>query len=209
MSLLQSPDELHRRLDRLAAKKELLEARRAATSAALDEAEAAQRRYGGAQPLILTIGQLYRKRSVESVQENVTKALQLVFERPYEFILKQGEKRGQIEDEMLVKVGNAEMDPVTEMGGGITDVISIVLRPILWSKMKSRTSPVMVLDEPARLVNSDLSVRNLSQLLWQLAKGLSLQFIVVTNKPGLAHCVDRLFEVVKRDEVSEVHGTAG
>jgi chromosome segregation ATPase len=208
---LPNPDssQLRRRIERLAAKRDVLQARRDELEGVLVTSKLDQIRYGEAQQLIIKIGQLYRKRSVESVQENVTKALQLVFERPYEFILRQEVRRGQIEDEMLVKVGSAEMDPVTEMGGGITDVISIVLRPILWSKMKSRTSPVMVLDEPARLVNSDLSVRNLSQLLWQLAKGLSLQFIVVTNKPGLAHSVDRLFEVVKRNEVSEVNGTAG
>ncbi len=167
-------------------------------------AESSQKAHIEALPISIQIGQAYRELALGEVQSLVSQALTAVFERPYECKLTQVVKRGQPEVSITVVDSGREMDPVTSMGGGILDVISLALRVVVWTLMPNRTDGVIILDEPARLVNSETSVKNLSSLLKLLSKSLSVQFIVVTNRPALSTGASRVFEVSREGNESRI-----
>ena len=170
----------------------------------LSKAKISQNSHLEALPISIQVGQAYRELALKEVQSLVSQALTAVFERPYECKLTQVVKRGQTEVSITVIDGDLEMDPVTSMGGGILDVISLALRVVVWTLMPNRTDGVIILDEPARLVNSETSVKNLGSLLNLLSESLSVQFIVVTNRPALSLGASRVFEVSKEGNESRV-----
>ncbi|MGA0383382.1 MAG: hypothetical protein ACO3L1_00100 [Flavobacteriaceae bacterium] len=170
----------------------------------LSSAKSEQKAHLEALPISIQVGQAYRELALKEVQDLISKALTAVFDRPYECNLKQSIKRGQPEVSITVVDCGREMDPVSSMGGGIVDVISLALRVVVWALMPDRTDGVIILDEPARLVNSESSVKNLGSLLKLLSDSLSIQFIVVTNRPSLSLGASRVFEVSKENNESKV-----
>jgi DNA repair exonuclease SbcCD ATPase subunit len=183
---------------------ELVELELAGKLAQLASAKLSQKSHLEALPVSIQVGQAYRELALNEVQSLVSQALTAVFERPYECRLTQVVKRGQPEVSITVVDGDREMDPVTSMGGGILDVISLALRVVVWTLMPNKTDGVIILDEPARLVNSETSVKNLGSLLKLLSESLSVQFIVVTNRPALSLGASRVFEVSKEGNESRV-----
>lgn len=163
-----------------------------------------QKAHAEALPIAIQVGQAYRELALKEVQTLVSKALTAVFDRPYECKLTQEVKRGQPEVSLTVVDNGREMDPVTSMGGGIVDVISLALRVVVWTLMPNKTDGVIILDEPARLVNSDSSVKNLGALLKLLSESLGVQFIVVTNRNSLSLEASSVFEVSKEGNESRV-----
>lgn len=170
----------------------------------LASAKVDQQAHLEALPIAVQVGQAYRELALKEVQDLISQALTAVFERPYECKLTQSVKRGQPEVAITVVDDGREMDPVSSMGGGIVDVISLAIRVVVWTLMPNRTDGVIILDEPARLVNSDSSVRNLGSLLRLLSDALAVQFIVVTNRPALSLGASRVFEVSKSGNESRV-----
>lgn len=196
--------ELRRRTDRLMARRDVLLQNMERDRVRLEDLRQQEQDHVDAIPIVLKIGQIYRQISLDKIESLVTSALRVVFEHPYTFKLKQEEKRGQIELTPLVLDGDLELEPASSMGGGVIDILSIALRIVLWSMMEDKPDAVMVMDEPARHVNSERSVRNLATLFDQVSKSMGLQFIVVTNRPNLAHRADAVFEVSKRGGRSQV-----
>ena len=152
--------ETRRHVDRLFARRDLLNteldtARTQAvgfTKSLADHKEAL--------PVLIAISSAYRRAEVARIQKAVSMALQAVFGRAYEFKLKQVPRRGQVELEPLVVDGTMELD-LEGVGGGIKDIVSLVLRVVLWSKQAEATDPVILLDEPARCVNTPDAIRQL------------------------------------------------
>lgn len=201
--------ELRKRADKILARREILVQQLDSSRKRVAEIMQAEQDHVDALPIILKIGQLHRQFSLEKIEALVTSALRVVFEHPYTFKLRQEEKRGQIELVPIVIDGDLELEPASSMGGGIIDVLSIALRIILWSMMKDKPESVMVMDEPARHVNSEKSVRNLASLFEQVSKSMGLQFIIVTNRPNLSHNADLVYRVHKSKGVSVVEKSDG
>ncbi len=148
---------------------------------------------------LMQIGKVHRKISLGTIEELVTASLQAVFpERAYSFELRPDEKRNQVELQLLIKEGTLELDPVDEMGGSVVDVVSLALRVVLWSRAKNRTDPVMILDEPARMV-ARAHIGNLALMLKTLSERLGIQFIIVTHVEELAYNANRSFLVTKKE----------
>lgn len=196
--------ELRRRADFLVARRDVLRQSVAKNRDRLEDLSRQEQDHVDAIPIVLKIGQVHRQLSLEKIEALVTSALKVVFEHPYTFKLKQEEKRGQIELVPVVIDGDLELEPASSMGGGIVDILSIALRIILWSMMADRSDPVLVMDEPARHVNSERSVRNLASLFEQVSKSMGIQFVIVTNRPALSHKADAVFSIHKSAGESRV-----
>ena len=172
-------------------------------------AKKSQADHAVASQIALKVSYLYKSLALQEVERLVSQALNAVFQRQYECRLVQTSKRDQSEVSIVILDGSREMDPVTSMGGGILDVISLALRVVIWALSPRRTDAIMVLDEPARLVNSDQSVSNLADLLKLLSQSLAVQFLVVTNRHGLSKSADAVFEVTKHGLRSEIRLAGG
>lgn len=195
---------LRKRANKILARREILSQSLSLNRDKISSILEAEQDHVDALPIILKIGQIHRQFSLDKIESLVTSALRVVFEHPYTFKLRQEEKRGQIELVPIVVDGDLELEPALSMGGGIIDVLSISLRIILWSMMQDKPESVMVMDEPARHVNSDKSVKNLSILFKQVSKSMGLQFIIVTNRASLSHSADLIYKVYKRNGSTSV-----
>jgi len=196
--------QLRRRFDRLSIVRETAVKRLDQKTGELAQATTDIEDFQIVSKILRQIGTAYRTTSVQRIEDLVTRCLQAVFEREYEFVVRMVEKREQIETEFFVRDGEIELDPEFQAGGGILDVISLGLRAVMWSmRGKSATDSFLALDEPARNVSAS-HIENVSEMLDQLARQLGIQFLIVTHREGLTYGVDRIFKVDKIGEFSRV-----
>lgn len=110
----------------------------------------------------------------------VSRALQSVFDDPYQFEIVFERKRNRTEAALLFKDGENELDPMNSVGGGVIDVASFALR--LACLVLSNARPILILDEPFRFVSVDLRPR-VATMVQEMAEQLEVQFIIVTHDP--------------------------
>lgn len=205
--------QLRRRLDQAVARRDVVRDRAAALETESTRATRSAQDYADALPVVSGIVQSFRRSSIEKLEKPGTAALRAVFERPYGLKFEQVERRGQVEvTPMVVALDGKPVRPKSSMGGGIVDVCSVTLRPVLWAEQPNRTDPVMLLDEPAHAVNSEHGMRNLSEILRKLSMSLGLQYVIVTNRPALGAAADRIFNLTNPTgfdtQVEVVSGTS-
>lgn len=139
------------------------------------------------------------------IEKLISDTVSLVFGPEYGFELESKVVRNQPEIEMyIVKNGcKYNLRDDTE-GGGVMDVVSFVLRIVLWAIQKDRTDNVMIFDEPLRHLDGRRA-KVMGEMMKKLSKMLSLQMIVVSHSEHLIDSADKVFEVTKNSEgVSEV-----
>lgn len=78
-------------------------------------------------------------------------------------------------------------------GGGVSDVVSFILRVVLLALSRPKLAQVMVLDEFARNVSRN-RLRNLAGLIKELSQSAGIQFILITHKPELLDAADVVYE---------------
>jgi len=145
---------------------------------------------------VTAIDIVYRKLALDRVEQLVTIGLQAIFEHDYAFRFHVEPKRGQAETTIIISDQGKDLDPTTEMGGSVVDVVSLLLRVVLWTQMHERSAPLFLLDEPARMVSAQYRPA-LAAFLQRLSKELQVQFFIVTHEPAIASSADRVFEVTK------------
>lgn len=201
---------LRREYDRQVGRRDALVEARDKRQADVDALRVSAGDHAEALPILMQIAQLWRNRELDEVHGLTTAALRAVFEEPYEFKFREEEKRGQVELTPVVIEDGEEFDPKTAQGGGIVDVLSLVFRPVFWSKMGDRRSdPTIILDEPGHFVNSPEYIRNMGDMIERLSETLGLQFIIVTNRPALGSKANKVFETTKTGRVSKVEELSG
>lgn len=148
--------------------------------------------------------QTYLKDYIENM---VTTALQAVFEEDYQFIIDFDIKRNQVEVKFYLQIKEQKMELKDTCGGGILDVISFILRIVLYSIQNPKPDNVIILDEPAKFLHGRID--NFIKLVKDLSKKLGIQFIIVSQIPEIAESADKVFEIVHNGEYSIVKGVNG
>jgi len=155
-----------------------------------------------AQKIIQIVAQQTQEEFQFHLSDMVTMALEAVFGRSYifkvSFIIKRNKTEAEIA--LFTKDGD-QVDPMTEVGGGVVDITAFAIRVALWALSPSH--PTIVLDEPFRFLSRDFQPKA-GQLLHDLSEKLGLQFIMVTHNPDLVEASDRVFEVVNQNGVSRI-----
>lgn len=99
------------------------------------------------------------------------------------------------------------LNPSEEDGGGVVDVASFALRLAVWSLGK--TSPIILIDEPFKMLSVDLS-KEISSIMKELSSKLGLQFIMITSHGlDMDEISDKVFEVKKKKKISFVEEEGG
>lgn len=144
---------------------------------------------------------LYTQKQLEyHLTEQVSLALQAVFDDPYKLVVRFQEKRGKTEVELLFSRRDMEMPPMGNAGGGAIDVTSLALRiAYLSMRQDSKIRPVLILDEPfSQLKGEDANKRAL-MIIQEISKKLGLQVIMVSDeripREDIIDNADRVFEV--------------
>lgn len=117
----------------------------------------------------------------------------------YTFKLRYVSARGKTEVEFVVLMGEDEVDPMLQNGGGLVDLLTFCLRVAIYTI--SNTDSVILLDEPFKYVSKGLRDKT-AELLHTLSERLNLQFIEVTHVDELIEYSDKQFVIRKQNGVS-------
>ena len=136
----------------------------------------------------------------------VSLAMQEVFgDDAYELKINFVEKRNKTEIEILFKRGELEIDPIACSGGGAIDVACFALLLSLWVIKRPRTRNTIILDEPLKwLKGNDLPSKG-AEMIKSISEKLGVQIIMVSHSPELIEASDKIFEVTKNDQISQVN----
>lgn len=138
------------------------------------------------------------KQLVESL---VTRAFQVIFhDRDYKFIVKHDIKRGTSAVSFVVGENGMELDLVDELGGGISDVVALVLRIAFVSLYRPKVQPFLVLDEPLKHLAANYQPAA-GRFLKQVCQELGMTMLLTTHSKELSHEADQLFRAKNIDNV--------
>jgi hypothetical protein len=144
------------------------------------------------------------------LSEQVSLAMEAVFDDPYRLKLNFQEKRGKTEVEILFTRRELEFPPMGSAGGGVIDIASLALQ-IAYLSMRNdkKVRPLLLLDEPfSRLKGEDANRRALA-IIQEISRKLQLQIIMVSDervsREDITTNADKVFYVQQgKDGVSRV-----
>lgn len=135
--------------------------------------------YGETAHVLRTVCEAMQHEAYGRIEGLVTHALRYVFEDEYTFRIVTAQKRGRVEACLLVEKDGIRLDPLTECGGGVVDVVSFTLR-LLAVTSDAANRKVLILDEPFRFLSASYRPRA-AQLLRDLVDELDFQLVMVTH----------------------------
>lgn len=149
-----------------------------------------------------------REQSKRQIEDTVTKCLQFIFETDIEFLIELSESRSVPVAEFFVRSNYPEgysvkTKPEIARGGGIVDVISLVLRIAFVELNQPKLSGPLILDEPGKHVSDDY-IFNLGEFLKKSSNLFDRQIIMVTHNSHLSQICDKAFQVKNKKGISEV-----
>ena len=135
------------------------------------------------------------------ILELVQAGLEACFPGKYNFLLNFEIKRGRTEAKMVLERDGQELDPTDSNGGGLVDIIAFSLRIAVWALSKS--SPIIILDEPLKFLSPDLRPFA-GEMMRRVSSDLGLQIIMVSHMDALIESADKVFHVRQVDGKSIV-----
>ena len=138
------------------------------------------------------------------VEELVTRALQSVFfDRSYKFAMSYEVKRGAAAVTFSVIENGQEMDLVDDLGGGIADVVAVILRIAFVNLYRPKVRQLLILDEPTKMTAACYQPY-LARFLKQVCKELGLTIFLVTHSSELVREADQIFTATNVDGICSV-----
>lgn len=143
------------------------------------------------------------------LSEQVSLAMEAVFDDPYELRLRFEDKRGQTEVQILFARGELEFPPIGSAGGGTIDVASLALRMAYWSmRTDANIRPTLILDEPFSQVKGAEANRRALEMVHEISHRLGVQVITVSDervdRETIVSAADKVFSVSNKKGVSKV-----
>lgn len=144
-----------------------------------------------AQDIIQKLAAEVQTTAHQQITTVVTRSLQIVFGKPYQFEIQFHRKRGRTEARLKYRLNGHEIDPVTEDGGGLLDISAFALRLSCLRLITPQRRRVLLLDEPFRNVNGEEYQERTLELIQSLSKSFGVQIIYATGlswlKAGKVH----------------------
>ncbi len=161
-------------------------------------------RYERALEIVKHVGLATQKQLEYHLSEQVSLAMEAVFDDPYKLKVDFQEKRGKTEVEILFTRRDLEFPPLGSAGGGTIDVASLALRIAYWAmRQDKKVRPLLLLDEPfSQLKGADANKRALA-IIQEISEKLNLQIISVSDermpREAIINNADKVF-VVSQNE---------
>ena len=171
--------DLTRRVQRRVAELQTYEQLRREAMADVVKHEERSELYAETSHVLRTVCEAIQHEAYGKIEGLVTHALRYVFEDDYTFRVVTAQKRGRVEAAMLVEKDGIRLDPLTECGGGVVDVVSFTLR-LLAVTSDAANRKMLILDEPFRFLSASYRPRA-AQLLRDLVSELDFQLLMVTH----------------------------
>ena len=157
-----------------------------------------------AQSLLQQVAQKTQEKLKFQLEDIVNLALETCFPNEYLFQINFNISRGKTDAELvfLDKKTNRTVDPMLASGGGVVDLTCFALRVACYT-LEKNVDNVIILDEPFRFLSKDLQSQA-GEILRVLSKKMNLQIIMVSHIAEMVDIADKVFEVKKKDSVSNV-----
>ncbi|OQC75312.1 MAG: hypothetical protein BWX44_00043 [Spirochaetes bacterium ADurb.Bin001] len=167
-------------------------------------------RHERALEIVKQVGLATQKQLEYHLSEQVSLAMEAVFDDPYELIVNFLEKRGKTEVDLLFSRRGLTFSPMGNAGGGAIDIGSLALRIAYWAiREDKKVRPLLLLDEPfSRLKGQNANQRALA-IIREISQQLGLQIIMISDervsREDIIANADRVFQVSRdKQGVSEV-----
>lgn len=167
-------------------------------------------RHERALEIVKQVGLATQKQLEYHLAEQVSLAMEAVFDDPYRLKVDFQEKRGKTEVELLFTRRDLEFPPLGSAGGGTIDVASLALRIAYLSMRRDRrVSPLLLLDEPFSQLKGEDANRRALAVVREISRKLGLQIITVSDeripREDIISNADRVFCISQgNDGVSKV-----
>lgn len=192
--------ELRQRLERKIGQRDQLQATINSIEEQIANGKRSIVRYERALEICKQVGLATQKQLEYHLSEQVSLAMDAVFDDPYELKVNFIEKRGKTEAEIRFCRRDMELPPVGFTGGGAIDIASLALR-IAYLSMRQdiKVRRLLLLDEPfSRLKGEEANKRALA-IIQEISKNLGLQIIMVSDeripREDIIANADKVFEV--------------
>lgn len=159
-------------------------------------------RHERALEIVKQVGLATQKQLEYHLAEQVSLAMDAIFDEPYELVVHFQEKRGKTEAEMLFTRRDLEFPPIGSAGGGAIDVASFALRIAYWSMRQDRkVAPILLMDEPFSQLKGEEANKRALAVVQELSKKLNVQIIMVSDeridREDIIDNSDRVFHVTQ------------
>ncbi len=148
---------------------------------------------------LLQISANYREDICNLFTNLVTEALTSIFEKDIKFEIKLYSYRNEPAVDILVIENELEVDPQKSCGGGVNDIISLVLK-IIFIYLKNSTR-ILILDESLKFLSRNY-LEQASSFIQDISERMNLQIILVSHKPELEVGCDNLITIEKENNRS-------
>jgi len=164
------------------------------------------------------VGLTTQKQLEYHLAEQVSLAMEAVFDDPYRLIVNFLEKRGKTEVELLFSRRDMEFPPLGSAGGGAIDIASLALRIAYWAMRRDKKiRPLLLLDEPFSQLKGEEANKRALAIMQEISKNLKLQIITISDeripREDIIDNADKVFQISQgKNGVSKVEiirGQAG
>jgi len=150
--------------------------------------------------IVKQVGLATQKQLEYHLSEQVSLAMEAVFDDPYNLKLNFQEKRGKTEVEILFTRRDLEFPPLGSAGGGTIDVASLALRIAYWAmRQDKKIRPLLLLDEPFSQLKGEDANRRALTIVQEISNKLGLQIISVSDermpREDIIENADKVFHV--------------
>ncbi len=157
-------------------------------------------RYERALEIVKQVGLITQKQLEYHLTEQVSLAMEAVFDDPYRLKVKFQEKRGKTEVELLFCRRDMEFPPIGSAGGGAIDVASLALRIAYWSmRQDKKARSLLLLDEPFSQLKGEEANKRALAIIQEISHKLGLQIIMISDervsREDIIANADKVFQV--------------
>ena len=138
------------------------------------------------------------------ISDLVSSAIASVFpDDPYQFKVIFVERRGRTECDLMLERDGELIDPLTGAGGGVIDIAVLALRLASINMQRGKLRPLLLLDEPFKMLSVDLQNRA-GRMIKELSDKMGVQIIMVSHAHEAVEFADKVFQVSIKDGESQV-----
>ncbi len=200
---------LRRKLEYMKGERDSLQRSIANTEGQLQEHKRNLIRHERALEIVKQVGLETQRQLEYHLSEQVSLAMEAIFDDPYQLRLDFQEKRGKTEVDILFTRRDLEFPPLGSAGGGTIDVASLALRIAYWSmRQDKKVRPLLLLDEPFSQLKGVEANRRALAIVNEISHRLGMQIIMISDErvsqTDIMNNADRVFEVKQKSGVSEV-----
>ncbi len=138
----------------------------------------------------------------DKVEALVSAGLQTIFGSDYYFSIEVKTMRGQAAMEFTVHKRELVRDPMDSHGGGLVNIVSMVLRLVIVA-LTPGLSRVVVLDEPFAQLSQGY-IEGVSLFIRELVDTTGIQLLIVSHEAEIAEVADKAYRLFEDEGVTMI-----